>query len=347
MIKRTLLFFLIASACTGILAFTPDHSTPVVPRQKQIRTIIVDAGHGIMPNGGHNGAKGSYSWEDDICLAVSKELVAKLHSEMPEIRVVESRPTEKITAIHRRAEIANENKGDLFVCIHVNAAPAQKHSEITGYKTVTTYVGKGKKRKKVTKKVPQYRTWTTPSPAKGTETYIWGAHKNDDKEVAMRENAPMLAEDNFKDNYGDVDPNSPEFIALSYLKTKQYFKRSVTLAGFVQDEFAKVGRVDRDVRQRGVGIWVLQATAMPSILVETGYITNRSEEDYLNSKEGQKEIADCIIRAINSYISWLDKQQANLNSTDDSNTDNNRTVSPKSVKEFLTDVDKKEKKGFR
>src|SRR6185436_16211253 len=309
MIKRTLLFFLIASGSTGILAFNSKDST-VVPKQKQIRTIIVDAGHGIMPNGGHNGAKGSYSWEDDICLAVSKELVKKLHDEMPEIRVIESRPTEKITAIHRRAEIANENKGDLFVCIHVNAAPPQKHSEITGYTTVTSYTGKGKKRKKVTRKVPKYRYWTTPSAAKGTETYIWGAHKNEDKEIAMRENAPMLTEENFKNNYGDIDPNSPEFIALSLLKTKQYFKRSATLAGFVQDEFAKVGRVDRDVRQRGVGIWVLQATAMPSILVETGYITNRAEEDYLNSKDGQRELAECITRAVRTYVTWLEKQRS-------------------------------------
>jgi N-acetylmuramoyl-L-alanine amidase len=345
MIKRTLLFFLIASCFTGILSFKDAEKKTAAP-QKLVRTIIVDAGHGIMPNGGHNGAKGSYSWEDDICLAISKELVKKLHDELPEIRIVESRPTEKITAIHRRAEIANENKGDLFVCIHVNAAPPKKHSEITGYKTVTSYTGKGKKRKKVTKKVPKYRYWTTPSTAKGTETYIWGAHKNEDKEIAMRENAPMLTEENFKNNYGDIDPNSPEFIALSLLKTKQYFKRSATLAGFVQDEFANVGRVDRDVRQRGVGIWVLQATAMPSILVETGYITNRSEEDYLNSKEGQKEIADCVIRAIRNYIAWLEKNQVqNDNSENNGNTNNN---SPRDVKAFLNQVDKKEKekKGF-
>ena len=132
----------------------------------------------------------------------------------------------------------------------------------------------------------------------------------------MRENAPMLEEENFKENYGDIDPNSPEFIAFSLLKTKQYFKRSATLAGFVQDEFAKVGRVDRDVRQRQVGIWVLQATAMPSILVETGYITNRSEEDYLNSKEGQKEIAACITNAVKTYIAWLEKQQQSNDNND-------------------------------
>jgi N-acetylmuramoyl-L-alanine amidase len=339
MVKRTLLFFLTISLSLSIFSFINDDKNS--GKQKVIKTIIVDAGHGIMANGGHNGAKGSYSYEDDICLAVSKELVKNFHNEMPEIRIVESRPTEQITAIHRRAEIANENNGDLFICIHVNAAVPQRHSEQIGTKKVTYYVGKGKNRKKKTKDVPQYRTYTTPNPAKGTETYIWGSHKNEDKEIAMRENAPMLQEDNFKSNYGDIDPNSPEFIALSLLKTKQYFKRSATLAGYVQDEFGKVGRVDRDVRQRGVGIWVLQATAMPSILVETGYITNRSEEDYLNSKEGQKEIADCIIRAVRTYIDWLEKNQQ---SADPGNTRNNKIPSQKDVRSFLAMVEEKEKK---
>lgn len=340
MVKRTLLFFLTASLSITIISFTSGNGKK---KQKVIKTIIVDAGHGIMQNGGHNGAKGAYSYEDEICLAVSKELVKNFQHEMPEIRIVESRPTDKITALHRRAEIANENKGDLFICIHVNAALPQRHSEVTGYKTVSYYVGKGKNRKKKTKKVPTYRHWTTPNPAKGTETYIWGAHKNEDKEVAMRENAPMLQEENYKLNYGDIDPNSPEFIALSLLKTKQYFKRSATIAGFVQDEFAKVGRVDRDVKQRGVGIWVLQATAMPSILVETGYITNRIEEDYLNSKEGQKEIADCIIRAVRTYIAWLEKQQQDAG-LENGNSKNNFPSSQKQkdVAALLNAIEQKE-----
>ena len=341
MIKRTLLFFLATFLSISIFSFISNTNKNENKKQKVIRTIIVDAGHGIMENGGHNGAKGSYSYEDDICLAVSKELVKDFHNELPEIKIVESRPTEKITAIHRRAEIANVNKGDLFICIHVNAAVPQRHTEKTGSKSVTYYVGKGKNRKKKTKEVPQYRTYTTPNPAKGTETYIWGAHKNDDKEVAMRENAPMLQEESYQQNYGDIDPNSPEFIALSLLKTKQFFKRSATLAGYVQDEFGKVGRVDRDVRQRGVGIWVLQATAMPSILVETGYITNRSEEDYLNSKAGQKEIADCIIRAVKTYIAWLEKNQQ---PNDNGNSGNNKNQTPKDVTSFLQMVEEKEKK---
>ena len=156
----------------------------------------------------------------------------------------------------------------------------------------------------------------------------------------MRENASMMQEENFEANYGAIDPNSPEFIALSLIKTKQYFKRSATLAGFVQDEFARVGRVDRDVRQRPVGIWVLQATAMPSILVETGFISNPEDERYLNSKEGQKEIADCITRAIGTYITWLEKH-ANVG-------DNFHAEAPESQgtpRAFLDMVDEKEKKA--
>jgi len=344
MVKQTLFYFLFISFCFTIFSFIKDDKKIYV-KQKVIKTIIVDAGHGIMENGGHNGAKGSYSYEDDICLAVSKELVENFKNEMPEIRIVESRPTEKITALHRRAEIANENKGDLFICIHVNAAIPQRHSVITGHKNVTYYSGKGKNRKKKTKQVPVYRYWTTPNPAKGSETYICGAHKNDDKELAVRENAPMLEEENYKESYGDIDPNAPEFIALSLLKTKQYFKRSATLAGYVQDEFAKIGRVDRDVRQRQVGIWVLQATAMPSILVETGYITNRAEEDYLNSKEGQKETADCIIKAVKTYIAWLEKQQSE-SGKDNENAGKHNTGS-KDVNAFLAAVEKKEKKVFK
>lgn len=306
MISRTLLLFLVAAFGLTISGFLGKDS-PEGKQQKVLKTIVIDPGHG----GSDPGARGSYSFEKDICLDVSLKVGALLEKELPDIKLVYTRKTDTYPALHARANMANENKGDLFLCIHVNSAPPKKHSEITGYKTVTYYVGKGKNRKKKTKKVPQYRYWTTPSTAKGTETYIWGAHKGDDKELAVRENAPMMQEENYKQNYGEVDPNSPEFIALSLLKTKQYFKRSATLAGFVQDEFLRVGRVDRDVRQRGVGIWVLQATAMPSILVETGFISNPEEEKYLNSEEGQNELARCIVNALKTYISWLEKQAEN------------------------------------
>lgn len=338
--KRAILVSFSISITVALLSFIPKKDS----RQKVLKTVVVDAGHGLMPEGGHNGAKGSYSYEDDICLAISRELVSQLQEALPDVKIVETRTDENIVPLHRRAEIANENHGDLFISIHCNAMPPIRHSERIGTKTVTTYVGKGKKRRKVTKKVPQYRYWTTPNPRKGTETYIWGAHKNEDKEVAVRENAPMLVEENYKENYGEIDPNSPEFIALALLKTKQFFKRSATLAGFVENEFTKAGRTSSGQQQRQVGIWVLQATAMPSVLVETGFITNREEEDYLNSKEGQQEISKCVTEAVKNYIDWLEKQQQPLNS---STRNNNSTPDPvKDSKAFLDMIEEKEHKSF-
>jgi N-acetylmuramoyl-L-alanine amidase len=340
MMKRAILVSFSISITVALLSFIPKKDS----RQKVLKTVVVDAGHGLMPEGGHNGAKGSYSYEDDICLAISRELVSQLQEALPDVKIVETRTDENIVPLHRRAEIANENHGDLFISIHCNAMPPIRHSERIGTKTVTTYVGKGKKRRKVTKKVPQYRYWTTPNPRKGTETYIWGAHKNEDKEVAVRENAPMLVEENYKENYGEIDPNSPEFIALALLKTKQFFKRSATLAGFVENEFTKAGRTSSGQQQRQVGIWVLQATAMPSVLVETGFITNREEEDYLNSKEGQQEISKCVTEAVKNYIDWLEKQQQPLNS---STRNNNSTPDPvKDSKAFLDMIEEKEHKSF-
>jgi N-acetylmuramoyl-L-alanine amidase len=304
MLKKIFVLFISFFTLTLLSSFIKQEK-----KQKAIKTIIIDAGHGMRKNGGYDGAKGSYSHEDEICYDVAKKLVKLVANEFPDIKIVETRPTHYITDLRERADIANQNRGDLFISIHVNAAPPKQHRQLTGYRNVVSYVGKGKKRRKVTKKVPRYRYYTTPNPAKGTETYIWGAHKNEDKEVAMRENASMLGEENYREKYGDVDPNSPDFVALSLLKTKQFFKYSASLASMVEEQFAKVGRSSHGQKQRQVGIWVLQATAMPSVLVETGYITNKEEEDYLNSESGQQEISECIINALRGYITWLEKQQ--------------------------------------
>ena len=342
MIKRTLLLFLSASFCITILSFIKNDGQAKSKKQKVIKTIIIDPGHG----GTDAGAKGQYSYEKDICLDISLKVGALLEKEFPEVKILYTRKTDTYPALHARADFANENKGDLFLCIHVNSAPAQRKSELTGYKTVTYYTGKGKNRKKKTKQVPQYRYYTLPSKAAGTETYIWGAGKTDDKELAVRENASMLTEANYKERYGDMDPTSPEFVAISLLKTKQYFKRSATLAGFVQDEFVNVGRVDRDVKQRPVGIWVLQATAMPSVLVETGFISNPEEERYLNSEEGQIEISNCIVSALKKYSAWLEEKQEDDNKDDKGkDTNTNGQASAAATRSFLDMIEQNEKKS--
>lgn len=272
----------------------------------QVKTIIVDAGHG----GHDSGAPGAYSYEKDICLAISLKLGEKLREELPDTKIVLTRTTDVFDSPNAKANKANENNGNLFISIHCNSADPIRRREFSHNRTVTKYryEGKGKRKKKIPYTVEEkvYVTRSYPNPAKGTETYIWGAHKNGTKEdaVAKKENAAIYNEVDYKKVYGDFD--SKDFFLYAQLKTQQYFKRSYKLASLVQDEFQRIGRIDRDVRQRAVGIWVLQATSMPSVLVETGYISNPEEEKYLNSEEGQRELTASISNAVKKYKADLE-----------------------------------------
>jgi N-acetylmuramoyl-L-alanine amidase len=171
---------------------------------------------------------------------------------------------------------------------------------------VTYYTGKGKKRRKVTKKVPQYRYWTTPNPAHGTETYIWAVNKNDAKVSAVNKTPST---DTLE--YGEVDstinielpdPSDPAEKARMLIYAQNYFKKSLSLADLVEREFVASGRFSRGVKQRNhAGIWVLQATGMPSILVEIGFISHAEDEKYINSEDGQQEIVDDLVGAFKAY----------------------------------------------
>lgn len=262
-----------------------------------LRTIIVDAGHG----GKATGAKGDYSYEKNICLAIALKLGKKLEEEFPDMKILYTRTTDAYTDNRWRADFANSNKGDLFVSIHVNAAPKIRHNKFIGYKTQVYYTGKGSKRKKHTRKVPRYSTYFTDNPSNGTETYIWAADRSDEKEqfIGSDVNSPEILEDSTEYT---PDINDPEFKAKALLWTKRYFDKSYMLASFVEEAFIGVGRFSRGVKQRNEkGIWVLQATSMPSILVETGFITYRKDEDYLNSEKGQDEVAENVLTAIKKY----------------------------------------------
>src|ERR1700733_13203453 len=134
MMKKAVLVGLFVLFTVSFFSFTSIKES----RQKVLKTIIVDAGHGLMANGGHNGAKGTYSYEDDICLTIARELVSQLGEAFPEMKIVETRTDENIVPLHRRAEIANENHGDLFISIHCNAMPPIRHSmAMDGNKKVT------------------------------------------------------------------------------------------------------------------------------------------------------------------------------------------------------------------
>lgn len=265
-------------------------------KTQQLRTIIIDPGHG----GSDVGARGNYSFEKDICLAIALKLGKKLEKEMPDVKVLYTRTTDVYPELRARADFANANKGDLFVSIHVNSAAKIRHTKLVGYRTQTYYVGTGANRVKKTRKVPRYETYYTPNPAKGTETYIWAADRTAQKADNLANEA--LKEEIYEGEESIPDLDDPEFKARALLWTKRYFDKSLLLATLVEEEFVKAGRVSRGVKQRNEkGIWVLQATGMPSILVETGFISNKEEEDYLNSEAGQNTIAENVFNSIKRF----------------------------------------------
>jgi N-acetylmuramoyl-L-alanine amidase len=202
-------------------------------------------------------------------------------------------PTEK-------ANIANRENGDLFICIHVNAAPSRK--EVVGYKNVVYYTGRGSKRKKHYKKQPIYRS--SPNPVFGSSTYVWAADRGDEKAEGLANDLRFESDAEIMDV---PDPSSPEAIIKARLWSQKFFKNSVRLASMIENEFTTTGRKSLGVLQRNwKGIWVLQATNMPAVLIETGYITNKEEEDYLNSEAGQNEMTRAIANAILTYKQQVD-----------------------------------------
>jgi len=284
-------------------------------QKKVLRTIIIDPGHGGLDQG----ADGSFSTEAQISLAVSMKLGKAIEQEFPDTKIVYTRTTDvlpgnksnKTDALRYRADLANSSGGDLFIAIHCNSAPPIRHSEVTGHKTVTTYKGKGKKRKKVTQRVPTYRYWSTPNPAEGTETYIWALSKNDAKVNSVSKIEEDYGEVDSTSNVTLPDPSDPTEKARMLIYAQNYFRKSLTFANLIEQGFQSQGRTYRGgVKQRNdKGIWVLQATGMPSVLVEIGFMSNKDEENYLNSEKGQDEIVGNIVTALKDYKQKLESRQ--------------------------------------
>lgn len=215
-------------------------------------------------HGGHDpGTRGRFSREKEIALKISLELGSIIEKHLKDVEVLYTRESDKFIDLDRRAEIANKNHADLFVSIHCNAFP----------------------RKDVY----------------GTETYVLGTHKTKDNlEVAKRENSVILLEQDYENRYEGFDPKSPESHILFQLFQNVHLENSLNLAASIEDQFkTRAGRRSRGVKQ--AGFWVLWRTSMPAVLVETGYLSNPSEEKDLNDEVQQSYIASAIFRAIRDY----------------------------------------------
>lgn len=317
-LKRLYSFFLFLSSLI-LLSWGADAQSG-----KKIKTIIVDAGHG----GSDDGARGEYegslnSKEKNVTLAIALKLVDELREQMPGVQIIPTRTTDIFQNPREKAQIANANHGDLFVCIHADAVTLRTGSRIIGYHTeiyhTIKYVGKGKKRKKIqgpahTREVPTRQYFKIPTERKGTSTWIFAAHKTDDKIKAMEQSDLLFTTDE-NDSTLDINDDSPEWKAKALLYTQNYFKKSYKLASAIQEDIDSMGRPDLGVHQRQKGIWVLQATSMPAVLIETGFMENYDDERYLNSEKGQQQIAESITRALIKYKNQVETQQS-TSSTD-------------------------------
>ncbi|WP_165798442.1 N-acetylmuramoyl-L-alanine amidase family protein [Chitinophaga costaii] len=294
--KRFWIFTLGTVLVSSLFIFATTGRKKPYRHDKPIHTIVIDAGHG----GEDAGARGSYSTEKQITLAVALKLGKMIEDNMPDVKVVYTRTTDRYDDVHRKAEIANDAHGDLFVSIHCNSTV--KVRKTVGYKTVTRKKGK----RKIATKVPIYAYY--PSEAKGTETYVWATSKNNAKLESLKQHSSsviVLDDDSSRANMDPTDPAT--YIMLNTLRNA-YFDQSLRLSSIIEDEFTKTGRLSRGARQRNEkGIWVLSGTAMPSVLVEVGFISNPEEEDFLNSQEGQMATATSIYNAIQRYKEELER----------------------------------------
>mgnify|MGYP003308177899 CR=1 FL=1 len=236
-------------------------------------TVVIDAGHGGKDPGAVS-ANGKVR-EKDITLNVALMVGESIAKKYPEVKVLYTRKTDKFVGLNDRAHIANKANADLFISIHVNAAENRS--------------------------------------AKGAETYTLGieeARTERNLEIAKRENGVILLEDNHEKTYANFNPNSPEsYIIFEYMQS-EFVKESIHIAQYVQANFANdANRHDRGVRQ--AGFLVLNATSMPSILVELGYISNAEEAKYLASASAQKHLSNCISKAFDKYYTDLKRLSDN------------------------------------
>lgn len=234
----------------------------------QVAVVVIDPGHG----GKDFGASFGNAREKDIVLDLALRLGNAIKSKYSETKVIYTRSSDVFIPLHERARIANKNKADLFISIHVNGAESR-------------------------------------SPY-GTETFVLGEDRqNDNFELVKKENAVILLEDDYTTSYEGYDPNSPESNIMFLAVQSEYLDQSIMLASAIQDQFRlKAKRFDRSVKQ--AGFLVLRQVTMPGVLVEVGFISNAEERNYLVSEHGKNELSDAIFAAFETYKHKTENQSS-------------------------------------
>jgi N-acetylmuramoyl-L-alanine amidase len=226
-----------------------------------VKTIVIDAGHG----GKDPGCLGASANEKTVCLSIALKLGKLIKAKFPEINVIYTREKDVFIELDERANIANRNNADLFICIHANSASASAY---------------------------------------GAETYVLGLHRTESQQkVAERENSTIYLEDDLGEKYKDFDL-TPDALIARQIQLSVFLDHSISFADKLQKEFKKIGRHDRGVKQ--AGFLVLYKTTMPSVLIETGFLTNTKEETFLADTSGQSKMANCMFTAFQNYKNELE-----------------------------------------
>lgn len=205
--------------------------------------------------------------EKDINLAVGLRVGEMISKRFPNVKVLYTRKDDTFIGLQQRANFANKNKADLFMSIHTNSAK---------------------------------------SSASGVETYVLGLWRNEDNlRVAMKENESILLEENYERTYQGFDPSSSESYIMFELLQNKHFDQSIKIAKAVQDQLGATSLINRGVRQ--AGFLVIRETAMPSILIELGFISNRNEAAFLLSQRGQQTLSNAIVEGFSNYYKAYNK----------------------------------------
>ncbi|QIY84047.1 N-acetylmuramoyl-L-alanine amidase [Chryseobacterium sp. NEB161] len=234
-------------------------------------TIVLDAGHG----GSDNGANRYYSdigtvMEKNVTLGIVLKL-GRMLEKNKDYKVIYTRKIDEYPSLTYRTDLANRSKADLFISVHVNSSPSKS------------------------------------ATAQGTETFVQGPNQNKTNlDVAKAENDVIFLDEKDKENFASYNPSSPESLIALKIQQSKYLEASLIIGGLVEDNFVKKDkRLSRGVKQEN--LHVLRMNAMPSILIETGFVNNYDDAHYISTEEGQQAIAESIFNAIISYKKMVDR----------------------------------------
>lgn len=283
--RALLLLVVVSLTSTKVVAspvLTPFNASLIVEGDKATPKPPFYRLKTVIIDAGHGGkdpgGMGTNSKEKHIALAIAQLLAKKIAANYPEIEVILTRNDDTFIPLFERAAIANRSKADLFISIHANIMPG----------STATY---------------------------GTETFVMGQHVSEHNlRVAKRENASILMEADYETNY-DYDPTSDEGHILMAMYQSAFLDQSILFASLVEQQFAEAaGRKSRGVKQ--AGFVVLKETAMPSVLIETGFMSNLQEEQYLQSDRGREELAESIFRAFATYRNMVEREETSVPTTE-------------------------------